>query len=207
VEWWLQHPIDDDLALLRFNDEQVGGRGFVDWYPVEHPQLGPVEIGGWDFMRFWFNPPDELLEAEVAPHSRWEISCALATPRLSLRSVEAVALAPDVWRVRAVVENDGWMPTNVTQHAIDKQLVGPVEVDIELAPGARLENGRARVALGQLAGRSRVSTMVADWGTVSDPTSDRAVAEWVVRAPGGSTLGIVAAHPRAGRTRAEVVLS
>ena len=35
-----------EVAALKWNDEVLGGEGFVDWRPCEHPQLGPVEIGG-----------------------------------------------------------------------------------------------------------------------------------------------------------------
>ena len=39
--------MEDDLKLIGWNDEQLGGKGFVDWYPFDHPQLGRVELGGW----------------------------------------------------------------------------------------------------------------------------------------------------------------
>ena len=55
IDWIREHPPEDDVALLKLADEV--GEGYVDWYPFEHPQLGPVELGGWDLVRFWFNPP------------------------------------------------------------------------------------------------------------------------------------------------------
>jgi len=50
IDWYRDHPEEDDLAILRWDDEQNGGRGFVDWYPFEHPELGGVELGGWDSL-------------------------------------------------------------------------------------------------------------------------------------------------------------
>ncbi len=47
IDWFREHPVADDLAIMRWNDEALGTEGFVDWYPVEHPQLGPVELGGF----------------------------------------------------------------------------------------------------------------------------------------------------------------
>ena len=38
--------------LLKWSDEQCGGQAHVDWKPFMHPQLGMVEIGGWDKMNF-----------------------------------------------------------------------------------------------------------------------------------------------------------
>ena len=55
IDWLREHSPEDELAVLKVADEL--GEGYVDWYPFEHPQLGPVELGGWDIVRFWFNPP------------------------------------------------------------------------------------------------------------------------------------------------------
>ncbi len=206
IEWFDAHPIDDDVALLRYSDNELGGRGFVDWYPFEHPQLGPVELGGWHWFRFWTNPPDELLEREVAPHADWEVFCALASPILRMREVLVDNVGPRTWRVRLVVENDGWLPTNVTQRALDKKIAQPVIATIDLADGARLHHGPALIELGHLAGRSRVTTMVGDFGTYSDATPDRAVAEWFVEADAGTTLRVAASHARAGTVRVDAIL-
>ena len=48
IDWYREHPLEDDLKLLKWSDEVLDGKGYVDWYPFEHPQLGPVELGGWD---------------------------------------------------------------------------------------------------------------------------------------------------------------
>ena len=56
------HPVEDELRLLRWNDEELGGKGFVPWHAFDHPQLGPVEIGGWDKIHYWYNAPFDRLE-------------------------------------------------------------------------------------------------------------------------------------------------
>ena len=207
VNWFADHPIADDLALLRWNDDALGGRGFVDWYPFEHPQLGPVEIGGWDWFNVWGNAPPELMEAEIAPHSEWAIFAALSTPRLRVHRAEAVPVGGTTWMVRFSVENDGWMPTNVTEKAREKKLVEPAVARIALPDGARLVSGSERVEIGQLTGRSRVRSMVEDFGGINDPTSDRAKVEWYVDAPEGTRVEICASHPRAGTVHTSVTLA
>ena len=62
IEWYREHPVEDDLKLLKWNDEVLGGNGFVPWYPFQHPQLGPVELGGWNALYTWSNPPHALLK-------------------------------------------------------------------------------------------------------------------------------------------------
>lgn len=207
IDWFAQHPIDDDLALLRFNDEHLGGAGFVEWYPFEHPELGPVELGGWDPMRFWGNPPDGWLEAEVAPHSQWELFCALTSPLLRLRSREVESLGGRSWRVGVIVENAGWLPTNVTERAVERKLVDGVEATIALPTGARLVSGHARIDLGQLEGRAHATTMTAGFGMVRpEPTTDRGVAEWVIEADRGAAVDVEVRHARAGVVRVSLDL-
>ncbi len=206
INWFGEHPVDDDLALLRFSDDQLGGAGFVDWYPFDHPQLGPVEIGGWNWFRFWTNPPDELLEAEIAPHSEWEIFGALSSPRLVVREARVESLGKQTWRVRVAVENDGWLPTNVTQRANDRKIVGPILAEISLGVSAQLAHGSSLIELGQLAGRSRATTMVDDFGSATDGTPDRAIAEWFVECDDGVELDVEFRHQRAGVVRTTVQL-
>ena len=87
IDWIREHPPEDDLKILKLADEI--GEGYVDWYPFEHPQLGPVELGGWDLVRFWFNPPLSRLEEEVKPHADFVLFLALISPRLEIRSFDA----------------------------------------------------------------------------------------------------------------------
>ncbi len=89
IGWYREHPIEDDLKLLAWSDEHCEGRAHVDWYPYEHPQLGPVEIGGWDRMNYWRNPPPALREREVARFPQWLTTLALSLPKLELLSAAA----------------------------------------------------------------------------------------------------------------------
>ena len=199
------HPIEDEVKLLRWSDKELGGQGFVAWHPFNHPQLGPVEIGGFDLIRYWYNIPFDRLEKEVAPHSDWLIYLGLATPRLAIRSLTAQPAGPDLWRVRLIVENTGWLPTNGSQEAADQQIVGNVIADLTLPPNAHLVDGDAHRSLGQLAGRSDQRSTATWWG-YSAGTPDRAVVDWIVAAPVGTRLTATASHDRAGVARADVVL-
>src|SRR4029078_8439655 len=89
IDWWKDQPIEDDLKMLAWSDNEMGGRGFIDWHPFQHPQLGPVELGGWDEVNVLSNAPFDRLEAEVAPHSDWAVYLALASARLAVRSLSA----------------------------------------------------------------------------------------------------------------------
>lgn len=204
IEWYRDHPLEDDLKLLKWNDEVLKGKGYVDWYPFEHPQLGPVELGGWDQMYSWTNPPAELLEKEIAPHSDFAIFHLLISPRLDVHTLEVKPLGANTYHVRLVLCNTGWLPTNITQKAIDRKAVRPIEVELTLPDGAQLINGEKKTELGQLDGRSDKRNLLAAY---ADVTSDRIKAEWVIAAPQGGTLKIEARHQRAGVIRREVELA
>ncbi len=64
IEWYRDHPPEDDLKILNWIDEYGGEDAYVDWYTFEHPQIGPVELGGWNRLFSWRNPPHAFMEEE-----------------------------------------------------------------------------------------------------------------------------------------------
>jgi murein tripeptide amidase MpaA len=203
IDWFREHPVEDDLKLMKWNDEVLAGRGYVDWYAFDHPQLGPVELGGWDSMFAWGNPPAAFLEKEIALFPDWIIWHALISPKLALRGTEVDAIGKGAYRVRMVVENTGWLPTYVTKKAVEKKVSRGVICEIELPAGASLRTGKVRQEFSELEGRA-YKTAYAD-GSEGD-TDDRLKVEWVIHAPQGGTVKLVARHARAGVVRAEVEL-
>jgi murein tripeptide amidase MpaA len=205
TDWFREHPREDDLAMLKWSDEKLGGKGYISWYPFDHPQLGKVELGGWNALYAFRNPPPEFLEKEIAPFADWCVWHLLISPKLELFDVEAKPLGANAYRVRMVVHNTGWLPTYITKKANEKKVVRGIVCEIELPEGATLETGKPREELGQLEGRAYKSVAPVGWA-VADPTDDRAKVEWVVRAPNGGAVKLIARHERAGTVRAEVKL-
>lgn len=197
------HPVEDGIKLLQWNDKELGGRGFAPWRPFDHPQLGPVEIGGWDKVHYWYNAPFERLEKEVAPHSDWLIYLALSSPRIEIRSFSAEPAGEGQWRVRLVVENTGWLPTHGSQRALDRQIVGEVTVKLSLPTDACLVNGAPLRKMGQLAGRSEQRS-TATWWSYQPGTADRAALEWTVSASAGAEISVTVSHDRAGTARGDL---
>jgi murein tripeptide amidase MpaA len=203
IEWMRDHSVEDDLKLLKWNDEVLNHKGYVDWYPFEHPQLGAVELGGWDFMYCWTNPPPELLEKEIAQHSDFAIFHLLISPKMEVHTLDVKSVGDGVYHIRLVLCNTGWLPTNVTQKALDRKAVRPIEVELTLPVGATLINGEKKIDCGQLEGRFQKRSI--SWSN-DDGTPDRVKAEWVMAAPQGGALKIEARHARAGIVRREVEL-
>ncbi len=196
TEWYNEHPLEDDLKLLRWNDEKLAGKGYIDWYPWEHPQLGQVELGGWDMIYCWTNPPAEFLETEIARFPEWLVWHLLISPCLEIFKVSVRQLGQETFLVQLVVHNTGWLPTYITEKALDKKLVQGCICEIELPVGATLEMGKLHEDLGQLEGRAYKP--VAPARRQADPTKERAKVEWVVRGQKGMAVKLLARHERVG---------
>jgi murein tripeptide amidase MpaA len=203
IDWYRDHPLDDDLKMLKWSDEALGGKGYVDWYPFEHPQLGKVELGGWDSLYAFRNPPPEHLEKEISSFPEWLVWHLLISPKLEIYESSVKPLGDGTYRVRLVVHNTGWLPTYVTKKALERQVVRGIICEIELPEGATLESGKRREEIGQLEGWAYKGPV--PYGG-ADPTDDRAKVEWVVRATEGGRVKVLAKHDRAGTVRCELSL-
>ncbi len=202
IEWFRDHPHTDDVKLLEWSDAKLGGRGYIDWYPYEHPQLGAIELGGFDAHYAFRNPPPDFLEAEVAPHGEWAIWQALASPKLEIRET-GVNEVGGTYRIRLVVQNTGYLPTTVSRIAANKKLCRGVLGEISRegdSDYAWLAAGKIRDEGPQLTGWSHITASGFGWQMNS--TDDRHVFEWIVTEPGEYHL--LAKHDRAGTVRTHV---
>ncbi len=91
IHWFRDHPIEDDLKIFEWAQRVAPNEGHIDWKPFDHPQLGKVEIGGWNRMHIFANPPPALREKEIARFPQWLLWQALISPKLELGSVEVTA--------------------------------------------------------------------------------------------------------------------
>ena len=213
IDWFREHPVEDDLKMLKWSDEKLGGKGYVEWYPFNHPQLGEVELGGWNALYAFRNPPLHYVESELTPIADWAIWHAKTSPKLTLRDVK-VEEVNGVGRIRFAVQNSGWLPTYVSESGLKNKIcrgvigeisrVGEPSVDSsrigESEPDWLLTGG-LRADLGQLKGWSHITA--GGWGYEMNSTDDVAVFEWVVKS---GTYDLIARHDRAGVVRQRVVV-
>ncbi len=205
IDWFRDHPIEDDLKLFRWSEEKAGGIAHVDWKPFDHPQLGKIDIGGWNRLHAFSNPPPMFLEREVAKFPKWILWQALISPKLELLNAQAEHLGDDHWRVRLVLQNSGWLPTYVSKRSLERKVVRGVIVDVLLPDGAALLSGKTREDIGQLEGKAYKHTGISFWPDYH-VTDDRAKIEWVVQGRAGDRIGLTARHERAGTVRIELEL-
>jgi hypothetical protein len=206
IDWFRDHPIDDDLKLFRWSEEKLGGAAHHGWKPFDHPQLGRVEIGGWDRFNAFGNPPLPLLARELARFPKWLLWQALCSPKLELVYAGATALGDFTWTITLVIQNSGWLPTYVSKRALARKAVRGVIAEITLPQGATLASGKARDDVGQLEGKAHKHTGVSFWPDYN-VTDDRMKIEWIVRGDAGLQVDVTARHERAGIVRASVLLA
>jgi murein tripeptide amidase MpaA len=202
IEWFRDHPEEHDLKLLAWNDQQLGGSGFIDWRPFDHPELGAVEIGGWDERKTFGNPPPQFLRETIEPNTEFVLALARMGPQLELRKCSVAPLGGDNYHIRAVVANRGYMPTYGSKRAQERRAARPIEVRMALPSGAKLMSGEAWQEIGQLEGRNNKRAL---WGD-DFPTDHLRTLEWVVQAPDGGSAIVTIASQRAGTVRAEIRL-
>ncbi len=202
IEWMRDHPEEDDLKLLAWNDQHLDGKGFINWRPFEHPELGPVEIGGWIERETFGNPPPQFLLPTLAPNTEFVLALARSGPRLELREFSATPLGDGLFRVRAVLVNSGYMPTYGSRRAQERRVIRPIEVRLELPEDVELQSGERFQEIGHLEGRANKRALFG----ANFSTDNLRKLEWVVRAPADAELGLAANGVRAGSVRGSVKL-
>jgi hypothetical protein len=169
---------------------------YADWRPFHHPQLGPVEIGGWDRLYSWQNPPLRELTQECEKNLAFVLCLMQALPVATLQRWEVEPVGEGLHRVTAVVENLGWLPSSGT--ALGKKFCEPARAQLQVGPHMALVVGERELELGHLAGASDVTL-----GSFADASyfpgvARRSVgkAEWVVS--GSGEVAVVVDAARAG---------
>lgn len=206
VGYYNLYPRDDETTRKVFNwvVENVGEHGFRDWEPFDHPQLGPVEVGGMVYIWSYRNPPGHLLEEICHNNVMFNLRHAAAAPRVLVDDVTVEPLGADLHKVTAVVSNHGYLPTNLSDVAVENGVARPVVVSLE-CDGAELAMNPAEVALGNLAGRNERKYAYSNWGQQWSPVTKKV--EWLVKAStGGASVTIVAASQKGGTSRKTVDL-
>jgi len=203
IAWIRWHPEEDDLKLMKWNDEVMDGEAFIDWKPFEHPQLGAVEIGGWNAKLYDQNAPLKYLPEMCEKHSRFTLSNASLCPYLSISKLAVSRQSDEVFHILAVVENNGFLPTYTSKRALEQNDVRPIAAELELPEGVGLVSGERRRELGQLEGRSNKIWV---WFSHGAPTDNRCKVEWVLKGPRGASVQLTVRSQRAGVVRRTITL-
>ena len=194
--------LQDNLKIMQWNDRMLQGKAFVNWKAFQHPQLGEVEIGGFLTKTFLQNCPPEFLAAECSKVCNFLIRNAKTLPKLWLESFSCSAIDANTWRVEIKVGNIGYLPTHLTQEAL--QLKTAKEVIAELKGAEVADHLPATRKLGHLAGRAGRSGRFMDGGyrgRVDADCSKKVI--WLIQGQEGDSCQIQISCPTAGVLRHE----
>lgn len=171
--------LDEEEKLLLWNDQVLGGAGFVPWRAFEHPQLGTVEIGGWKPLAR-DNPPAGELDALAKLWLERLNTLQEDWARLRWEQVEVRALDGEVFEARATLVNLGLLAT-VCQMGEATQRLRPLRVALELPAGGQLLAGQRLQSAGRLHG-----------------LGGKREFRWLYRAPDGAPAQLRASSDTAG---------
>ena len=91
---------------------------------------------------------------EIERTYMFALKLAEALPVLRFRDVKATPVSEGVYVVEAVVENQGFLPTNISEQAKKMGVARTVKAYMAPGDGVELVSGSRRVDLGHIEGRS-----------------------------------------------------
>jgi hypothetical protein len=175
-----------DLRLLQWMDaEKVDG--FVNWTPFRHPSLGDVEIGGFK-PYVTVNPPAARIADLGAAHAKFVLHLTSLFARIAIAKTDVTALGGGLYRVKADVENAGFLPTALAQ-GVTARSVKPVMVQLGVPPESIVTGSEKTSVIPALAG-----------------SGSRQSFEWVITGKPGSTVTLKAVSQKGGTDTAALTL-
>lgn len=120
-----------EMKLLEWNDRELSGKGFHNWTEFDHPQLGIVEIGGWDYKEAVQNPPKHLLDQECFKNMKWTLNQASCLPEAKITNTDVEKIENNIYKITVKCENHGYLPTYITNKGKDINAVEKDKIEID----------------------------------------------------------------------------
>jgi hypothetical protein len=140
----------DDAKRLKWIDAHAEAARFVAWHEFKHPELGNVEIGG--FAPYALVEPPESERAEIARKDvEFVIDMCGDLARLKLVDVHAKDIGSGLWKVDAVLINDGYFPFPSALGRRSRE-IRPARVTLDLPKEAQLLMGDKQTLVRELGG-------------------------------------------------------
>ena len=146
---------DADRWMRRLLDwwDRRGGRDplFEPWRPFDHPQLGPVELGGFLYTALDNPLLSELLDTVEAAY-RFTVAHARRHPQIVVEDLRVDLFDTRIYRIHLRIANRGQLPTHVTNRGRSLRRLYPVKAGFAPSPGVELLSAAGHHDLGHLSG-------------------------------------------------------
>jgi hypothetical protein len=122
-------PISGERSRFFFDDFLDFGANFVEWAPFDHPEYGPVEMGGWSKFGSRVNP--RFMSMEVFHRNMaFTLYHADQMPLVKMGESRVESLGGDMYRVQVDIRNERAIPT-ITTRAMTTRAVRPDILSVE----------------------------------------------------------------------------
>ncbi len=199
-----KRTVEEEGKILAFLEPRMKNP-YLAWEAYQHPQLGQVEIGGWNRILVERNAPESMLEEIAEKHREFSIKFAATLPKLSIKDLVYEHLQENIVRITAKVGNRGYLPTYLTDQArlmkADKAIVVTLDADVDF----EVINGEPEVKIEHLEGRSKRNETWSQWIKKWEP-SERIVT-WIVRIKGEGKFTVTASQEKCGVSQREIVVT
>ena len=111
VDHYLQLERKDFHALAKLDREVNQGRVFKRWRKVMHPQIGEVEVDGFDARVGIWNPPYEKLPETCAAQSAAFLRVAALVPQVTVEVARMEKVGAGHTRIEIRIANRGYLGT------------------------------------------------------------------------------------------------
>ena len=175
-----------DRQLLQWMDKEKID-GFVAWTKVKHPDFGEVEVGGFKPYAAIDPPPSKIAELGKS-HAEFALYLPSLFPKVGIAKLEATAYGGGIFRIKAEVENSGFLPTALGQ-AVTARAVKATMVQLQVAPESIISGNAKTNSVQTLAG-----------------SGDRVKFEWLIKAKAGDSIELKVVSQKAGADKRAVVL-
>jgi len=193
----------DCLKIMQWADKNVHPLAFMPWTKYDHPQLGEVEIGGFDYKFMCQNCPPHLLFQEAQKVTSFILKAAATLPRLNV-CAKAENSGENIWKLSVKVSNAGYLPTYGMKEATRLGIIEDLKITVN---GAEMISGEETTKIGQLEGLSGVRTDISTGRFMTSYTAPREkIVNYIIKAPAGTTVNITVKGQRAGTCKTSITL-
>jgi hypothetical protein len=164
--------------LLLFRD------AFVEWKPFNHPQYGPIEVGGFK-KTYGRAEPGFLLQAEAHRNMAFTLYQTYEMPKVEVDSIVVRSLGNGLTEVTAIVANRRLVPTH-TQQDVENKITPPDYVALTggtVIAGYRVTNERTGESIEQESNPARMELT-----NIAGRALERI--KWIVRGNGPYTVTV-----------------